>query len=204
MLIVISVSARLADNDHHRTPSASNITAISSINTTSSSASKSQPPVRTVTDELGTCGPTTPFLYSSLALNISSSRVHRLIQVFLCTCVSFPAPDVEYTWGEEVRFAAPSELAMWLRWGLARVLRVSGANAVHGLISWDMYVEWNESDSYKRFGDLIAPSNSFYVDHHQGSLLPCPPHSPPVVLRTHPSHCFTSFRPWPSCTSIPT
>jgi hypothetical protein len=27
--------------------------------------------------------------------------------------------------------------------GLARVLRVSGGNAVHGLISWDMYVGVN-------------------------------------------------------------
>src|SRR5450755_826390 len=35
--------------------------------------------VRTVTDELGTCGLTTPFLFSSLA---RSSRVRRLIVVF--------------------------------------------------------------------------------------------------------------------------
>ena len=102
--------------------------------------------VRTVTDELGTRGLTTPFLFSSLALDISSSRVHRLIQSFLRTCVSFPAPDAEYTWREEARFAAPPELAMGRRWGLARVLRVSGGNAVHGLISWDMYVEWSESE----------------------------------------------------------
>jgi hypothetical protein len=79
--------------------------------------------------------PHTPFLFSSLALDISLSRVRRLIQAFLLTCVSFPAPDVEYTWREEARFAAPPELAMCLRWGLARVLRVSGGNAVHGLIS---------------------------------------------------------------------
>ncbi|KAI0271985.1 hypothetical protein BGY98DRAFT_1108804 [Russula aff. rugulosa BPL654] len=118
--------------------------------------------VRTLTDELGTRGLTTPFLFSSLALDISSSRVRRLIQSFLRTCVSFPAPDAEYTWREEARFAAPPELAICLRWGLARVLRVSGGNAVHGLISWDMYVEWSESELFQdypatHFEHLIAP-----------------------------------------------
>ncbi|KAI0281553.1 hypothetical protein BC826DRAFT_357491 [Russula brevipes] len=49
--------------------------------------------------------------------------------------VSFPAPNAERTWREEARFAAPSELAMCLRWGLARGLRVSGGNAVRGFIS---------------------------------------------------------------------
>ena len=86
--------------------------------------------VHTVTEELGTRGLTTPFLFSSHALDVNSSRVHRLIQAFLHTCVSFPAPDAEHTWHEEARFAAPAELAMCLRWGLARVLRVSGGNAV--------------------------------------------------------------------------
>jgi Meiotically up-regulated protein Msb1/Mug8 domain len=107
--------------------------------------------VRTVTDELGTRGLTTPFLFSSLAIDINSARVRRLIQAFLRTCVSFPAPDAEYTWREEARFAAPPELAMCLRWGLARVLRVSGGSAVRGLISWDMYVEWSEAELRKRF-----------------------------------------------------
>jgi hypothetical protein len=107
--------------------------------------------VRTVTEELGTRGLTTPFLFSSLAIDINSARVRRLIQAFLHTCVSFPAPDAEYTWREEARFAAPPELAMCLRWGLARVMRVSGGNAVRGLISWDMYVEWSEAELRKQF-----------------------------------------------------
>src|SRR5260221_9270068 len=77
-------------------------------------------------------------------------RVFRLMRAFLCTCVSFPAPDAEHTWHEEARFAAPAELAMCLRWGLARVLRVSGGNAVRGLLSWEMYVEWSEAELRNR------------------------------------------------------
>jgi hypothetical protein len=74
--------------------------------------------VHTVTDELSTRELTTPFLFSSLALDVNSSDVRRLVQAFLLTCVSFPAPDADRTWREEARFAAPAELAMCLRWGL--------------------------------------------------------------------------------------
>ncbi len=48
--------------------------------------------IRTVTEELGTRGLTTPFLFSSLGtvlIDIISARVRRLIEVFLCTCVSY-------------------------------------------------------------------------------------------------------------------
>ena len=93
--------------------------------------------VHTVTEELGTRGLTTAFLFSSHALDVNSSGVRRLIQAFLCTCVSFPASDAERTWQEEARFAALPEVAMCLRSGLARVLRVSGGNAVRGLLSWN-------------------------------------------------------------------
>jgi hypothetical protein len=102
--------------------------------------------VRTVTEELSSRGLTTPFLFSSLALDVNSSGVRRLIQTFLHTCVSFPTLDAERIWREEARFAAPPELAMFLRWGLARVLRVSGGHAARGLISWDMYVDWSEAE----------------------------------------------------------
>ncbi|KAH8995933.1 hypothetical protein EDB92DRAFT_1942827 [Lactarius akahatsu] len=102
--------------------------------------------VRIVTEELSTRGLTTPFLFSSLALDVNSSGVRRLIQAFLRTCVAFPALDAERTWRDEARFAAPPELAMFLRWGLARILRVSGGHAVRGLISWDMYVDWSEAE----------------------------------------------------------
>jgi hypothetical protein len=67
--------------------------------------------VHTVTEELGT-----RFLFSSLALDVNSSGAHRLIQAFHRTCVPFPAPGAERTWHEGARFAAPTELAMCLRW----------------------------------------------------------------------------------------
>src|SRR5712691_2559363 len=72
--------------------------------------------VHAVTEELGTRGLTTPFPFSSLALDVNSSGVRRLIllQAFLRTCVSFPAPHAERTWHEEARFAAPAEHAMCL------------------------------------------------------------------------------------------
>ncbi|KAI9507647.1 hypothetical protein F5148DRAFT_1306912 [Russula earlei] len=118
--------------------------------------------VHTLTDELGTRGLTTPFLFSSLALDVISSGVRRLIQAFLRTCVPFPAPDAERTWREEARFAAPAELAMCLRWGLARVRRVSGGNAVRGFIFWDTYVEWSDAElaldyPATHFEALVAP-----------------------------------------------
>jgi hypothetical protein len=115
--------------------------------------------VRTVTDELGTRGLTTPFLFSNLALDVNSSGVRRLIQAFLRSCVAFPALDAERTWREEARFAAPPELAMCLRWGLARVLRVSGGHAARGLISWDMYVEWSEAELCKLTLSYESPCN---------------------------------------------
>ncbi len=79
------------------------------------------------------------FLFSTLTIDTISARVRRLVQAFLRTCVSYPVLDVEYTWREEARFAAPPELAMYLRCGLACILRVSGGDAIHGLIPWDMY-----------------------------------------------------------------
>ena len=74
-------------------------------------------------EELVTRGLTTPFLFFSLALYITSSGFCRLIEAFVRTCVAFPALDAEHKWREEARFAAPPELAMCLRWGIARVLR---------------------------------------------------------------------------------
>ncbi|KAI0264839.1 hypothetical protein BC834DRAFT_924457 [Gloeopeniophorella convolvens] len=111
--------------------------------------------------------PTTPFLFSSLALDVKSSGVRRLVQAFLRTCVPFAAPDADRTWREEARFAAPPELAMCLRWGLARVLRVSAGNAVRGLISWDRYIEWSEAEVDAR--GSTPPTTPF--DHHQCASL---------------------------------
>ena len=88
-----------------------------------------KPPIYTVTEELGTCSLTAAFLFPVLPSISSISALPDLIQAFLRTCVSFPVLDTERT-RHEARFAASPELAMCLRRGLARALRVSGSNAV--------------------------------------------------------------------------
>ena len=187
--------------------------------------------VRTVTGELGSRGLTTPFLFSSLALDVNSSGVRRLIQAFLRTCVSFPAQDAERTWREEARFAAPPELAMCLRWGLARVLRVSGGHAARGLISWDMYVEWSEAELSKLTSNYVPtrnvkspfssrlprnPLRSAHriaaatppCNHRQCTLPSSPPNSPLFIIGPYSSHTLSSLRTsniwsWSSRATLP-
>lgn len=102
--------------------------------------------VDVVADELGTRGLTTPFIFSTLALDISSNAIKRLIQAFLRTCSS-PSAESERLWREEARFAGPHELGMCLRWGLARVVRVVGGQDYRGLIAWDHYTEFRDSEA---------------------------------------------------------
>ncbi|KAI0314938.1 hypothetical protein OF83DRAFT_1134497 [Amylostereum chailletii] len=102
--------------------------------------------VRVLSSELGSRGLTTPFIFSTLGLDVSAAGVRRLVQAFLRTCVPFPAPDAEHSWQEETRFAGPHELGMCLRWGLARVVRFVGGNEVRGLVPWETYLEWSEAE----------------------------------------------------------
>ena len=102
-------------------------------------------------------------------LDINSSGVHHLIQAFLRTCVLFPMPDAEHTWHEEAHFAAPTELAICLCWGLAHILCVSGGNAMQGLLSWDAYVEWSEAKLSKQIFchifAILIPFHSIRLSH---------------------------------------
>ncbi|KAI0052824.1 hypothetical protein FA95DRAFT_1569065 [Auriscalpium vulgare] len=102
--------------------------------------------VKDLTNELANRGLTTPFIFSSLALDVTAAGVRRIVQAFLRTCVAFPAPDAEAAWRDEVRFTGIPELAMALRWGLARVVRVIGGHAVRGLVAWESYAEWSEAE----------------------------------------------------------
>jgi hypothetical protein len=102
--------------------------------------------VRALADELGSRGLTTPFIFSSLAIDVSPQGVRRLINAFLRTCEPFPAADADHKWRDEVRFAGPHELGMGLRWGLARVVRAVGGNAIRGLIAWEHYIEWADNE----------------------------------------------------------
>ena len=75
-------------------------------------------------------------------------------------CVSFPALDAEHKWREEAHFAATPELVMSLHWSLARVLHVSGSQAAHSHISWDMYVNWSEAKIGKPKLSHVMPLNT--------------------------------------------
>lgn len=107
--------------------------------------------VDVLSEELGSRGGiTTPFIFSSLALDISSSAIKRLIRAFLNTCEINPghaAGEAELRWREEARFAGPHELGMCLRWGLARVVRFVAGQEVRGLISWEHYNEFRDSEA---------------------------------------------------------
>jgi Domain of unknown function (DUF1708) len=107
--------------------------------------------VEVVSEELTTRGGiTTPFIFSTTALDISSSAIKRLIRSFLNTCAPIlgqKPEEAEMRWREEARFAEPHELGMCLRWGLARVVRSVGGHDVRGLIAWDQYVEFRDTEA---------------------------------------------------------
>lgn len=107
--------------------------------------------VDVVAEELATRGGlTTPFIFSSLALDVSSPAIKRLIQTFLRTCspnAGNSAGEAELRWREEARFAGPHELGMCLRWALARVVRSVGGQDVRGLIAWDQYTEFRDAEA---------------------------------------------------------
>lgn len=102
--------------------------------------------VDVLADELGTRGLTTPFIFSSLALDVSSPAIRRLITAFLKVCEN-PTAEAQAQWREEARFAAPHELAMGLRWGLARIVRVYGGQEVRGLLDYQEYVLWRDQEA---------------------------------------------------------
>ncbi|TBU44806.1 hypothetical protein BD309DRAFT_861438 [Dichomitus squalens] len=109
--------------------------------------------VDVVGDELGTRGLTTPFIFSSLALDASPSAAKRLIQAFLKTC-SRPSPDADRQWRQEARLAEPHELGMTLRWGLARAVRWVNGHEVRGLVSYDAYLQWRDTEAALNYPGL--------------------------------------------------
>ncbi|EGN97329.1 hypothetical protein SERLA73DRAFT_169698 [Serpula lacrymans var. lacrymans S7.3] len=118
--------------------------------------------VDVVASELGTRCLTTPFIFSTLALDISSAAIQRLIKAFVDTCRFPENKEVEWRWREEARFAGPHELGMCLRWGLARVVRVEGGQAVRGLIAWDHYIYFRDTEEERKypsahFATLLPP-----------------------------------------------
>ncbi|EKM51347.1 uncharacterized protein PHACADRAFT_263416 [Phanerochaete carnosa HHB-10118-sp] len=103
--------------------------------------------VDVVGHELGTRGLTTPFIFSSLALDVSSAAVKRLIDAFLKTCDGRYSAEAERQWREEARLTGPHELGMCLRWGLARIVRIVGSQEVRGLLSYASYIDWSQAEA---------------------------------------------------------
>ncbi|KAH6903885.1 hypothetical protein BKA70DRAFT_1387504 [Coprinopsis sp. MPI-PUGE-AT-0042] len=139
-----------------------------------------------VADELETRGGiTTPFVFSNTALDISPSGIKRLIHSFLNTCVARNQQEAQVAdlkWREEARFVGPHELGMTLRWALARVIRSVGGQDVRGIISYDQYVDFRDSEA----------ANNYPANHFQTTFLPSlPPTLQYIVLRAHPSDPFS-------------
>ncbi|ESK90800.1 hypothetical protein Moror_4037 [Moniliophthora roreri MCA 2997] len=105
--------------------------------------------VEVVCEELGTRGGiTTPFIFSTLALDISPTRIKRLIDSFLATCPTGRGgtDEADRRWREEAKFSGMHELGMVLRWGLARLVRVCNGQEMRGFISWELYTQWREEE----------------------------------------------------------
>ena len=96
--------------------------------------------------EICTRGLTTPFIFSTLALDVSTPATTRLIESFIQACGSMH-PSVDQKWRQEAQFAGPHELGMCLRWGLARAVRIINGLEVRGLLNYDSYIDWRDSES---------------------------------------------------------
>ncbi|KAK7018130.1 F-box domain-containing protein [Favolaschia claudopus] len=105
--------------------------------------------------QLEATGVATPFVFSSLALDVRKAGVVRLVNAFLKTCEGtflllppFPSFSfIQSRFADEARFASAHELAMCLRWGLSRVVRVEGGREVRGLLSMAWYERWREEEA---------------------------------------------------------
>ncbi len=127
--------------------------------------------VDVVSEELGTRGGiTTPFIFSSMALDMSSTSTKRLMRTFIDACAD-PGPKL-HRFREEARFAGPHELGMLLRWGLGRLVRIVDGQEERGLISWDHYTDFRDSE-------LAA---NFPPTHFSTFLPPLPAHLRSVVI----------------------
>ncbi|KAF9650428.1 hypothetical protein BDM02DRAFT_1433931 [Thelephora ganbajun] len=124
--------------------------------------------VEVTSQEIGARGLTTPFIFSALALDLSASATTRLIEAFLQTCNS-RHPSVEQKWQEEAQFAGPHELGMCLRWGLARAVRIVGGLEIRGLLNYESYIEWRDSESAMNYPPAIFAS---FLDSLDPTLQP--------------------------------
>ena len=122
LLITISVSVHLTDNNHHRKPECKqdyqNLSYQYHVILTASSAPSPMS---------STHRATTPFLFPALLR----------YQLVLCLPPYLPVSDTEYTWCEVAHFPVPPEFALiCLLWSLACVLQHSRGNTIHLSRQW--------------------------------------------------------------------
>ncbi|EJD38165.1 hypothetical protein AURDEDRAFT_116601 [Auricularia subglabra TFB-10046 SS5] len=114
--------------------------------------------VQVVGAEIALRGLTTPLLFSTLALDVSLPFIKRIISAFLRTCPYVAASaEAKARWLDEARVASPHDLAMTLRWALARIVRIERAQESRGLLSMEYYSRWRAAESTARFpADFFA------------------------------------------------
>ncbi|KDN37847.1 hypothetical protein RSAG8_09901, partial [Rhizoctonia solani AG-8 WAC10335] len=117
-----------------------------------------------------TRGLSTPLLFSTQALKLSAPRVKSLIRSFLGTCSEPISRQAEARFREEARFAGPHEVAMTIRWGLARIVRIVGGAETHGIMEFDAYRAWRVSEQAQRYPP----------DHYTAILPGVPPPARPI------------------------
>ncbi|CAE6409457.1 unnamed protein product [Rhizoctonia solani] len=93
----------------------------------------------------------TPLLFSTQALKLSAPRVKNLIRSFLGTCSEPVSRQAEARFREEARFAGPHEVAMTIRWGLARIVRIVNGAETHGIMEFDVYRAWRMNEQAQRY-----------------------------------------------------
>ncbi|KAH7102491.1 hypothetical protein BKA62DRAFT_637553 [Auriculariales sp. MPI-PUGE-AT-0066] len=122
--------------------------------------------------ELALRGLTTPLLFSGLALDVSLPFIKRIISSFLRTCPSQTAShEAHARWQEEARVASPNDLAMTLRWALARVVRVERGQEARGCLRLDDYIRWRTAESHARYPQNHFEVFTYHIEHPDARAL---------------------------------
>ncbi|KAF8666934.1 hypothetical protein RHS04_09376 [Rhizoctonia solani] len=130
----------------------------------------------------------TPLLFSTQALKLSAPRVKNLIRAFLSTCSDPISRQAETRFREEARFAGPHEVAMTIRWGLARIVRMVNGSETHGIMDFEVYRAWRANEQGKaqprvlldRWLTSVLIAQRYPPDHFTAILPGIPPPARPI------------------------
>ncbi|KAF5387584.1 hypothetical protein D9757_006610 [Collybiopsis confluens] len=140
----------------------------------------------------------TPFVFNSDALDLNAGRVKRVIDQYVLSLTPLNRRRdaaggfaSSFNFDEEARFAGSHELAMLLRWGMARVVRIETSSSpssipntttpllspppppppqketlTHGLIPYLAYLNWAKQEHIQgypptHFSSLLATQSSY-------------------------------------------